>query len=121
MEKRIIIIDDDKDILEALKDLLEMEGYRVQTIPRGDNALEGIFSFKPHAILLDLLLSGKDGITICHEVRENVDTKELPIIMMSAHPLAKKTIEGSGASEFLRKPFDVEELLSLIKKHVPGN
>lgn len=120
MEKRVIIIDDDKDILEALKDLLEMEGYTVRINPKGDNAIEEIATFRPGAVLLDLLLSGKDGITICKEIRKTDETKHIPVIMMSAHPYAQKAIEGSGANEFLRKPFDVDELLILLQKYIPS-
>ncbi|MDE2590693.1 MAG: response regulator [Patescibacteria group bacterium] len=118
MGKRILIIDDDKDILEALQDLLEMEGYTVRLSPRGDNVIEEIASFRPGVILLDLLLSGKDGATICREIKRTEHIKHIPVLIMSAHPYAQKAIEGSGASEFLRKPFDVEQLLDLLTKYI---
>jgi DNA-binding response OmpR family regulator len=119
MEKRILIIDDDKDILEALTDLLELEGYTIQVNPKGDRTVEAITSFHPHIILLDLLLSGIDGATISKQIRKTQGMETLPIIIMSAHPYAQKAIEGSGANEFLRKPFDVEQLLTLLKKYIP--
>ncbi len=114
MEKRIIIIDDDKDILEALKELLEIEGYVVKINPNGDNVLALIEQFKPNTLLLDFLLSGKDGASICKAIRQCENTKFLPIIMMSAHPYAQKAIADCGANEFIRKPFDVEYLLRIL-------
>ena len=118
MEKRIIIIDDDQDILEALEDLLEMEGYTVLVNPKGDNVIEEIKKFHPHIVLLDLLLSGRDGATICRDIRKTEEIHKTPIIIMSAHPYAQKAIEKCSANEFLHKPFDVEELLKLLQKHI---
>ena len=121
MDKKILIVDDDKDILEALTDLLELEGYIVQVTPKGELAIKTIQEFHPNLVLLDLLLSGIDGATISKNIRKIPELLKLPIIIMSAHPNAQKTIEGSGANEFLRKPFDVEQLLALIKKYIPSS
>jgi len=121
MDKKIVIIDDDKDILEAIKDLLEMEGYQVYVSQTGENILEILRSFRPNLILLDLLLSGESGISICETIRETEDIKTIPIIIMSAHPYAQKTIEGSGVNEFLRKPFDIEQFLLLLQKYMPSH
>lgn len=120
MQKKILVIDDDRDILEALHDLLELEGYTVEINPKADTAIESAINFHPDIILLDLLLSGRDGASICKEIRATEEIHDIPVIMMSAHPYAQKAIAGAGANEFLRKPFDVEQLLTLLKTYIPS-
>lgn len=116
MKQKILIIDDDVDILEPLSILLQDEGYIIKTTPKGDTVYTLMKKFKPDLILLDLLLSGSDGRKICRALKENDKTSAIPIIMMSAHPGAKPDATASGANAFIAKPFESVSLLQLIKK-----
>ncbi|MGI8419203.1 MAG: response regulator [Candidatus Levyibacteriota bacterium] len=116
MNKKILIVDDDQDILEPLSLILEEEGYTVATTPKGEMTYGKVNEFKPDLILLDLLLSGSDGRKICKTLKENSETKHLPIIMMSAHPGAETDSRNCGANGFIAKPFESEDLLKILKK-----
>lgn len=113
--KKILVIDDNIDILEAIKIILEEEGYEVIALDTGDNIFNAIDKNNlPDLVLLDLLLSGKDGITVIHELHAKEETKNIPIILNSAHPKVKDIWINSGASAFIAKPFDMKDLLALI-------
>ncbi len=120
MNKKILVIDDDPTILDALRFTLEFSGFEVITSEKGDYA-ENLKDSKdqfPSLIILDVLLSGKDGRTICKKLKSDKKTKAIPVIMISAHPGADKSVKEVGADEFLAKPFDVDVLLELVKKYV---
>jgi DNA-binding response OmpR family regulator len=114
---RILVIDDDESILDAIRLILETEGYFVETTFKGEETFKKVSNFKPDLILLDVLMSGTDGRHICKELKNDLVTKKIPVIMISAHPTAKKGAEESGADGFLAKPFDTTQLLETLKKH----
>ncbi len=116
-QKKVLVIDDDVGILEALKFMLENFGYEVETLARGDEAKKVIKKFKPHIVLLDLYLSGFDGRDIALAIKGSPEGKNIPIIMISAHPSAGETLKSSPIQEFLPKPFDVGQLLDIIEKY----
>jgi two-component system alkaline phosphatase synthesis response regulator PhoP len=115
---KILIVDDDIDILEPLQLLLEVEGYDVTTTTKGEQVFAKISSFNPNLILLDVLISGSDGRIICRRLKDAAETKKIPVIMMSAHPSAKNDSTGSGADAFIAKPFEIEDLCNLVKKYI---
>ncbi|SRR5258708_40203555 len=117
MYKKILVVDDDYDILEPLTLILESKNFEVETTTKGDLVYSKISSFKPDILLLDIRISGSDGREICQRLKKDKKTKQLIVIMMSAHPNAKKDSEGIGADNFLAKPFETEELLSLVEKY----
>lgn len=117
MSKKILIIDDDESILDAVSLVLEEEGYIVDVMLKGDEAFDKIAAFKPDAILLDVLMSGKDGRDICRKLKKDEATKNIPVIMISAHPSAKEGAIAVGADAFLPKPFDTQDLLDMVKKY----
>jgi len=112
---KILVVDDDTDILSVMEILLTMKGFEVEVTAKGDNAFPKIETFKPDLILLDVLISGHDGRTICRKIKANKDTRHIPIIMFSAHPGAAATIAEYGADDFIAKPFDVTNLLQKVK------
>lgn len=116
--KKVLIVDDDQGILEAMQLAIEDEGYIVKTVADGNLAVAKAKEFQPHIILLDLLLSGKDGVEIINLLRQNTKTKDIPVIMLSAHPSAAQTAKKSGATGFLAKPFDVEDLLTIVEQNM---
>ena len=116
--KKILVVDDDEGILEGFQALLENEKYIVITASSGQSFKTLIKSDQPDLILLDVLLSGEDGRDICRELKSNEATKTIPIIMISAHPKAEKTTKEAGADAYLAKPFEMDDLLTLIRKYI---
>lgn len=115
---RILVVDDDTDILSVMEILLTMKGFEVEVTAKGENAVPKINSFKPDLILLDVLISGHDGRTICKQLKSNKDTRHIPVIMFSAHPGAAATIADYGADDFIAKPFDVSHLLRKVNEQL---
>lgn len=118
MHKKILVVDDDKDILEPLELLLKNKGFRVETTAKGKLVLSKIASFKPDLLLLDVLMSGSDGRDICKKVKHDKKNKDLIVIMMSAHPHAKKDAKDIGADDFIAKPFEINELQAVLEKNL---
>src|SRR5215471_383704 len=117
--KRILVVDDDPDILDALQILLEFAGYDVKTTEKGEYVenLRDMNGGLPDLIILDVLLSGKDGRLICQKLKSQDDTKLIPILMISAHPNAKQSVTAVGADDFMAKPFDMDEFLEKVAKY----
>ena len=113
----ILIVDDDPGILDALRVLFESEGYRVQTCEKGDYAesLRGEIGGLPDLIVLDVLLSGKDGRTICRTLKSHEATRRIPVLMISAHPGAEESVKEVGADAFVAKPFTIDDLLDTVE------
>jgi DNA-binding response OmpR family regulator len=116
MSKNILIVDDDEGILDALSMVLEDAGFMVETTSKGNQTFKKINKFKPNLILLDVLLSGEDGRFICKMLKQDNETREIPVVMISAHPSAKTSIKEYGADSFLAKPFSTEVLLKTINE-----
>jgi phosphate regulon transcriptional regulator PhoB len=114
---RILIVDDEKDLVDLLSYNLEKEGYAVLRAYDGDEALKIIRSRKPDLILLDLMLPGIQGMEICRIVRKNPETAALPIIMLTARGEEVDRIIGleMGADDYVTKPFSVRELLARVR------
>lgn len=121
MMSKILVVDDDVDILSVMKILLTMKGFEVDVISKGENALPRTQSFKPDLIILDVLISGHDGRTICKQLKSNKETSHIPVIMFSAHPGASATITDYGANDFIAKPFDVNSLMKKINAQLENS
>ncbi|MBI3251983.1 MAG: response regulator transcription factor [Candidatus Omnitrophica bacterium] len=117
MGRRILAIDDEKDILELLKYNLEREGYGVLTAQTGERGFELAKAKKPDLILLDLMLPGVDGFEICKLLKNSPDTRAIPILMLTAKNSETDQVLGIelGAADYLAKPFGVKVLLARIK------
>jgi DNA-binding response OmpR family regulator len=119
MAKKILVVDDDPDILDALSLTLEYAGFKVDTTDQnGQEMLNKLKQGGADLIILDMLLSGSDGRTICRQLKADQRTNRIPVIMISAHPDAKKTTIEAGADDFLAKPFNVSDLLRKVKNYV---
>lgn len=116
MNKKVLLIDDNPHILEAIELILTTEDYEVHSLTRVDDILKDVISLKPGLILLDLLLSGKNGKEIAGILKNNASTRNIPIVIISAHPSAEKAAMQAGVDGFLAKPFDIADLLTLVEK-----
>ena len=117
MKQHILVMDDDEAILDAFILALTDAGFKVETCSNEDALFTLINKDKiPDLIILDYLLSGINGITVCKKLKNNKKTKNIPIIMISAHPDARSVSLNARADDFLEKPFEIEELQNRIKK-----
>ncbi|MCL1815154.1 MAG: response regulator transcription factor [Treponema sp.] len=116
-KKRILIIEDDPDIAALEKDYLEIDNFEVVVEENGRKGMERALKEQFALILLDLMLPGKDGMTICREIREKVD---IPILMVSARieDIDKVRGLGLGADDYITKPFAPAELTARVKSHI---
>jgi CheY-like chemotaxis protein len=109
----VLVVDDDPDILDAICDILEGEGYRVTRARHGAEALERLDAERPSLILLDLMMPVMDGMAFAHALRERRVDPEIPIVVISADGNPQKAA-SIGARGFLAKPFDIEALLAHV-------
>lgn len=121
MNKKILVVDDDEGIVDALSLMLEEYGYKVSSTLRGEETYQKVVKFRPDLIFLDILMSGADGRIICQKLKSNSKTKSIPIVMISAHPSAKKHAIRVGADGFLAKPFETDDLISIAEKYTEIN
>ena len=117
-QKKILVVDDEPDILEFLQELLEQEGYTVAITDKAEYVEKLHDGDLPDLILIDVLLSGKDGYEMVKHLKSQEETKHIPAIMFSAHPSAEETARAAGADDFVAKPFEMDEILAKIAKHV---
>lgn len=113
-KKRVLIIDDNEDILYMLKAMLDFQNYDTTTKTSTNNLEELITDLQPDVILMDMLLSGADGRKICKALKENKLFARVPIIMISAHSHAREECLEAGANQFLEKPFDMDEIYKVV-------
>ncbi len=85
-QKRIVVVDDDQQLADLMREFLLEEGYAVEVCAKGEQAFDFIRSRLPDLIILDVLLSGKDGRTICRKLKSQDQTRHIPIVMISAYP-----------------------------------
>ena len=118
--QKILVVDDDLDILAVMQLLLKMKGFDVEVTTKGEETFDRVEKFQPDLVLLDVLLSGHDGRLICRQLKQEDKTKNIPVIMFSAHPTAVETIRQYGADDFIAKPFDVNDLIAKVKGQLKG-
>ena|ERR1700749_4842191 len=118
MPKRILAVDDDLFILDALTEVLKYSGYDVECTPRGEEVFTKIDEYVPDLILLDVMLAGLDGREICKKIKADERTRQIPVIMVSATHGINRTVKDFGANDFVAKPFDIFMLLNKIEQQL---
>jgi DNA-binding response OmpR family regulator len=117
--KKILVVDDDDDVLETIQLILEIGGYDVEPLNDAEQIFERLDEFKPDLILLDVVLGKIDGRVICSQIKSHDDTKKIPVLMMSGLYDLKEVQEMECApDDFMSKPFKMEVLLEKIEKLV---
>ncbi|MFC2061150.1 response regulator [Elusimicrobiota bacterium] len=117
MKYKILAIEDDKETIALLKQIVPGKKYRLLVAERGEEGLEMVYSKNPDLILLDLMLPDLDGMDICRMLRRNEMTTNIPIIMLTARVRTHEKIDGlkSGADDYVSKPFSPKELIARIE------
>ena len=116
-QERIVVIEDEADILEVLQYNLTREGYRVDTSQSGEEGLERVRDQDPDLVLLDLMLPELDGIEVCRRLKADPVTSSIPVIMVTAKGEESDVVLGlqMGADDYVTKPFNPRELTARVK------
>ena len=116
-KSKIIVVEDEADILDVIEYNLTREGYKVLGFRDGEQGLEAIRGEEPQLVLLDLMLPGIDGIEICKKVKEDPVTRDVPVIMITAKTEESDIVLGLGvgADDYVSKPFSPKELVARVK------
>jgi two-component system, OmpR family, alkaline phosphatase synthesis response regulator PhoP len=116
-EEKILVVDDEENILELIRFNLENSGYKILTANNGNDAIKLVKSEEPQLVLLDLMLPGMDGYEVCKEIRKDNAVSTTPIIMITAKGEELDKILGLelGADDYITKPFSVRELIARVK------
>ncbi len=114
---KIFYVEDDTNIRELVEYTLKSSGFTIRGFELSKDFFEGLKSEKPDLVLLDVMLSDKDGLTVLKELRSHSDYKDIPVIMLTAKSSQLDKIKGldEGADDYITKPFDIIELISRIK------
>jgi len=114
---KIIVVEDEADILDVIEYNLTREGYKVLGFRDGEQGLEAIREEDPQLVLLDLMLPGIDGVEICKKVKEDPVTRDIPVIMITAKTEESDVVLGLGvgADDYVSKPFSPKELVARVK------
>ncbi|MCM8778278.1 MAG: response regulator [Candidatus Omnitrophica bacterium] len=122
-EKKLLVIDDEQDVLRLLKFRLEKAGYTVITALDGIKGLELAVREKPDLIILDIMMPGGDGYSLCERLKNISATSTIPVIFLSAKTDPKDITKGyeTGAVYYITKPYDPEFLLEAVKKTLEGS
>ncbi len=115
MAKRVLVVDDEKGVREALRQVLEYEGYEIHTVEGGGEALKAIPEFHPHLVLLDVKMAGMDGLQTLARIRDMDGA--LPVVMISGHGTIQTAVEATqlGAYDFLEKPLDTDRIMLTLR------
>jgi DNA-binding response OmpR family regulator len=121
MQKNIVIIEDDESLQEGLCLIFNNEDFCVRAVSNADNLGQLVRDFSPDLYLIDYRLPGDNGIEITQNIRAHENGNRIPIIIMSAsgQSLQEEALRA-GADGFIRKPFDVDDLIALVKNNLPA-
>jgi DNA-binding response OmpR family regulator len=113
--KRVLIVEDEQDVADLVADVLGLEGFEA-CVASGERAVECAHSFRPHVVLLDLMMPVVDGFEVARRLNADDATRNLPIVVMTAmHDAALRAAEV-GTPHWLAKPFDIGELIATVER-----
>ena len=120
MGKRVLLIEDEPNIIEAISFILSRDGWDVATHSNGHDAVDAIKRRDPDVVILDVMLPGRSGYEILTDIRANSDTEVLPVLMLTARGQTKdrEMAEQAGASMFMTKPFSNADVLNAVNELV---
>lgn len=114
---RVLVVDDDPGVVEMLRGVLRAGGFEVETCSRGENVVERAAEWAPDVILLDIMMPGLDGVSVCRRLRSDYATSGVCIVMLTAKVSAADRLIGlrAGADDYVTKPFDPDELVGRVR------
>lgn len=117
MGRNVLLIEDEPNIIEAIRFLLTRDGWHVETHSDGTDAVEVIGAAMPDLVILDVMLPGRTGMDILRDLREQDDTRTLPVLMLTARGQSRdrEMAEKAGVSRFMTKPFSNTEVLAAVR------
>ena len=117
MSRKVLLIEDEPNIAEAIRFLLTREGWQVETHGDGADALQVIQGAQPDLVILDVMLPGKNGMDILRDLRALDDMQDLPVLMLTARGQSRdrEMAENAGVSRFMTKPFSNAEVLTAVR------
>lgn len=117
MGKHVLLVEDELNIIEAIRFLLSREGWQVDTHSNGTDAAQVIRELDPDLVVLDVMLPGKNGFDILEEIRGHEQTADLPVLMLTARGQSRdrEMAEKAGVSRFMTKPFSNDEVLTAVR------
>ena len=122
MAKKIMLVDDEPEILDLVSTRIKSWGYDVVTAIDGENALTLLKKQLPDLIFLDVMMPGKDGYEICNEIKTDARTSRIPVILFTAKPEQKEKLKSNydfiAADDYILKPYEPEDLLLKIKRFI---
>jgi len=116
--KKILVADDDTDILTLVKMTLDLQGFNVDAISNWKDIDDHVRLFDPDLILLDISLGGADGRDICKKIKQEAATKHIPVILFSANVEMGESIHECQAEAFIAKPYELSHFLQTIRLHI---
>ena len=118
MTSKILLVDDDPDMMQISTTILKAEGYEIERAQNGEEAMEKLKDFRPSIIVTDIMMPGMGGWKFCQKMKENPSLKNIPILAITGRDrdIDELMTYESGADEFLVKPFNNEDFLSAIKR-----
>jgi DNA-binding response OmpR family regulator len=118
MAKRVLIADDEPNIVASLEFLMEQAGYEVQTVADGNAALAAVESFRPDLVLLDVMMPGRSGYEVCERLKGDPATRGVKVLMLSAKGRDVEVAKGLdlGADAYVTKPFSTRELAAKVRE-----
>lgn len=121
LEKHLLILEDNLEILDILKDVFTEEGYRVTGITASEDIITTVREIKPDLILTDYILDGINGGEYCHQVKTEPSTAHIPVIILSAYPMVLGSLGNYGADAIVSKPFDIRNLSDTVAGVLKGH
>ena len=120
MERTVLIIEDEKLIIVSTQMVLEAAGFRVESATNGEDGIAKAKSLTPDLILLDIMMPGIDGWETLTRLKRDPETATIPVIIFTAreHARGHQKSAEMGAADYFRKPFEPDELIELVEKHV---
>lgn len=117
MSRKVLLIEDEPNIIEAIRFLLTRDGWQVETHSDGTDAVEVIQAAAPDLVILDVMLPGKSGMDILRDLRDLDGMESLPVLMLTARGQARdrELAEKAGVSRFMTKPFSNAEVLTAVR------
>jgi DNA-binding response OmpR family regulator len=113
---KVLLIDDDLDLLEVLSSALSYFGFEVKTSSYTDDILSLVTVYQPDLVIIDYIMEGVNGGEMCAAIKRKESTKNIPVIILSAYDKVIKSLGNYGCDLFISKPFDMQELVKSIKQ-----